>query len=114
MSRSTGIADEKLLAPDPIVIRNSIQRQLRVRATEVALAVSATPDRPRGIANAGARRAIRIFCKRLKSPAVGKHWYAATVQQPSPTRIVWMLNARSMEFLLRNQWPAFLVALHGE
>ncbi len=33
MSRSTGIADEKLLAPDPIVIRDSIQRQLRGRPT---------------------------------------------------------------------------------
>jgi hypothetical protein len=78
------------------------------------LAFSATPDRHRGIADAGARRAIRIFGRRLRSAAVGKYWYAATVQQPSPARIVWMLNARSMKFLLRNQWPAFLVTLHGE
>jgi hypothetical protein len=80
----------------------------------VLLTFSTTPDRHRGIADAGARRAIRILCSRLKSAAVEKHWYAATVQQPSPAWIVCMLNARSMEFLLRNQWPAFLVALHGE
>ena len=33
MSGSTCFADEKLLAPDPIVIRDSIQRQLRERVT---------------------------------------------------------------------------------
>ena len=34
MRGTTSVADEGLLAPDPIVIRDSIQRQLRVQGCE--------------------------------------------------------------------------------
>ena len=46
--------------------------------------------------------------------AIGNGLNPSVVQQPSPGRFVRMLYVGSMQFLPRNQWPALLVALHGE
>ena len=117
LGRLRCLADVRSLSPNPVVVRTSIQRHLRVLRGDVSQTIPARENKTVLIADAGTRWSCRLrrritggACS-LRGPAA-LHRHAAGMQKPAPLIVLRVLDTAGMQLLWWNERPALRITLH--